>query len=182
MLHFNSIWKLYWININGFIGVPKWSGFRGTCLIIYFKLRLWVPRFLTKLINRRDSQLIRSKTKTNYDYPSLWMLMSSPKVFKNRVNWLFWARGNSCKRCWEIYIIVQILKLQKTRTYYFPSLYFKVLFYSGLENPFPFLHFYEKRWIFRMMKYKNGIRKLTEKHSTNKELFLAGARASHQQR
>ena len=29
-----------------------------------------------------------------------------------------------------------------------------------------------------MMKYKNGIRQLTEKHS-NKEIFLAGATASH---
>ena len=32
-----------------------------------------------------------------------------------------------------------------------------------------------------LSKYKNGIRQLTEKHSS-KELFLAGARAAHRRR
>ena len=69
------------------------------------------------------------------------------------------------------------LKTSKNKKHtIFPSLYFKVLFYSGLKSKnISFLKFLG---IFRMMKYKNGIRQLTEKHS-NKEIFLAGATASH---
>ena len=69
--------------------------------------------------------------------------------------------------------------LKKTLLF-FPVCILRSSFIRVLKvNTFPFLNFYEKRSIFRMMKNKNRIRQLTEKHS-NKEVLLAGAIASHQ--
>ena len=67
VVRFKSIWKVYWIDISGFISVPKCSSFQGSFWVKYLTSRLWVPSLLSGSMHGRFCQLIRSKTKTNYD-------------------------------------------------------------------------------------------------------------------
>ena len=110
------------------------------------------------------------------------MLISSPKVFQNREHRLFWARVNSCKyMLGDLNYCANLNRKFRKKTYYFFPVCISWSFFIRVlkVNTSRYLHFHEKRWIFRKRKYKNGITQLTEKHS-NKELFLAGARAAHQ--
>ena len=55
-------------------------------LILFGTKRLRFPSFLSKVTHKIVSQIIRSNTKTNYDYLSSQMLMSSPEVFQKTEN------------------------------------------------------------------------------------------------
>ena len=106
-----------------------------------------------------------------------WCL--SQKYFKTENIDCFELEVTAAKDVGGFKLFSKTENLKKTLLF-FPVCILRPSFIRVLKvNTFPFLNFYEKRLIFRMMKNKNRTRQLTEKHS-NKEVLLAGATASHQ--
>ena len=130
--------------------------------------------FICYIKNRRSFCLmINYKTMSG----GCWCL--SQKYFKTENIDCFELEVTAAKDVGRFKLLSKTENLKKTLLF-FPVYILRPSFIRVLKvNTFPFLNFYEKRLIFRMMKNKNRIRQLTEKHS-NKEVLLAGATASHQ--